>query len=124
MPPSSPGVFKGPLDNPVAATREGWTRASSCRPSVGAGSESTSAPSSPVRPVSENRGLPARRPVARADGRYPKLLALLAKTRVLVIDDFDLAKLGAGHRRDLIESIEGRDARCSTIVTSRLPVEK
>ena len=34
-------------------------------------------------------------PIARADGRYPKLLASLAKTHVLVIDDFGLAKLSA-----------------------------
>ena len=33
--------------------------------------------------------------IARADGTYPKLLASLAKTEVLVIDDFGLAKLSA-----------------------------
>ena len=44
--------------------------------------------------------------IARADGRYPKLLASLAKTQVLVIDDFGLAKLSAENRRDLLEIIE------------------
>ena len=38
--------------------------------------------------------------ISRADGRYPKLLASLAKTEVLVIDDFGLAKLSAENRRD------------------------
>ena len=62
--------------------------------------------------------------IARADGRYPKLLASLAKTHVLVIDDFGLAKLSAENRRDLLEIIEDRHALRSTIVTSQFPVEK
>ena len=41
--------------------------------------------------------------IARIDGSYPKLLASLAKTEVLVIDDFGLAKLSAANRRDLLE---------------------
>ena len=62
--------------------------------------------------------------IARADGRYPKLLASLAKTHVLVIDDFGLAKLSAENRRDLLEIVEDRHAIRSTIVTSQFPVEK
>lgn len=62
--------------------------------------------------------------ISRADGRYPKLLASLAKTEVLVIDDFGLAKLSAENRRDLLEIIEDRHAVRSTIVTSQLPVAK
>ena len=62
--------------------------------------------------------------IARADGRYPKLLASLAKTHVLVIDDFGLARLTAENRRDLLEIIEDRHALRSTIVTSQFPVEK
>ena len=62
--------------------------------------------------------------IARADGTYPKLLASLAKTEVLVLDDFGLAKLSAENRRDLLEIIEDRHAVRSTIVTSQLPVEK
>ena len=62
--------------------------------------------------------------IARADGTYPKLLASLAKTEVLVIDDFGLAKLSAENRRDLLEIIEDRHGVRSTIVTSQLPVEK
>ena len=62
--------------------------------------------------------------ISRADGRYPKLLASLAKTEVLVIDDFGLAKLSAENRRDLLEIIEDRHGVRSIIVTSQLPVEK
>ena len=61
--------------------------------------------------------------IARADGRYPKLLASLAKTEVLVIDDWGLAKLSAENRRDLLEIIEDRYGIRSTVATSQLPVE-
>ena len=62
--------------------------------------------------------------IARADASYPKLLASLAKTEVLVIDDFGFAKLTAENRRDLLEVIEDRYGIRSTVVTSQLPVEK
>ena len=61
--------------------------------------------------------------IARADGSYPKLLASLAKTEVLVIDDFGLAKLSAENRRDLLEITEDRYGIRSTVITSHLPVE-
>ena len=61
--------------------------------------------------------------IARADGTYPKLLASLAKTDVLVIDDFGLAKLSAENRRDLLEITEDRYGIRSTVITSQLPVE-
>ena len=62
--------------------------------------------------------------IARADGRYPKLLESLAKTQVLVLDDWGLSPLGAEHRHDLLEVLEDRHGVRSTIVTSQLPVEK
>ena len=61
--------------------------------------------------------------IARADGSYPKLLASLAKTEVLIIDDFGLAKLSAENRRDLLEITEDRYGIRSTVITSQLPVE-
>ena len=61
--------------------------------------------------------------IARADGRYAKLLASIAKTNVLVIDDWGVSKLSAENRRDLLEIIEDRHGLSSTIVTSQLPVE-
>ena len=62
--------------------------------------------------------------IARADGTYPKRLASLAKTDVLVIDDFGLAKLSAEDRRDLLEIVEDRYGVRSTIATSQLPLGK
>ena len=62
--------------------------------------------------------------IARADGRYPKLLESLAKTQVLVLDDWGLSPLSAEHRHDLLEVLEDRHGVRSTIVTSQLPVEK
>ena len=60
--------------------------------------------------------------IARGDGRYTKLLAAFAKTDLLVLDDFGLAKLNAENRRDLLELLEDRYASRSTLVTSQLPL--
>ena len=60
--------------------------------------------------------------VARGDGSYGRLLARLAKTQLLVIDDFALTPLKDQERRDLLEILEDRHERASTLVTSQLPV--
>ena len=62
--------------------------------------------------------------LARGDGRYPKLLASLAKLDLIVIDDWGLAALTPENLRDLLEILEDRYAARSTIVTSQFPVEK
>jgi len=62
--------------------------------------------------------------IAKGDGRYPKLLATLAKTDVLILDDWGLAKLTAEHRRDVLEILEDRHGARSTLATSQLPIEK
>jgi DNA replication protein DnaC len=59
---------------------------------------------------------------AKADGRYPKLLASLARADVLVLDDWCLHPLTDAQRRDLLEILEDRYGRRSTVVTSQLPV--
>ena len=61
--------------------------------------------------------------LAKADGSYGKLLTSLAKTDLLIIDDWGLAPLGDRERRDLLEVIEDRDGRKATLITSQLPVE-
>ena len=61
--------------------------------------------------------------LAHADGTYPRLLARLARADVLVIDDWGLAALNDGERRDLLEIMEDRYALKSTIWTSQLPVD-
>jgi len=61
--------------------------------------------------------------MAKGDGRYVKLLMVLAKIDVLLLDDFGLAPLSDEHRHDLLEVVEDRHDRRATIVTSQLPVE-
>lgn len=60
--------------------------------------------------------------IARGDGTYPKVLAQLAKTDLLILDDWGLATLNAEHRRDLLDILDDRHGLRSTIVTSQLPV--
>ena len=59
--------------------------------------------------------------LARADGTYARRLGRVAKIDVLVLDDFAIAPLTDGERRDLLEILEDRHATRSTIITSQLP---
>lgn len=61
--------------------------------------------------------------VSRGDGTYTKRLGDLAKTDVLILDDWGLLNLGAEQRRDLLEILDDRYGKRSTIVTSQLPVK-
>jgi DNA replication protein DnaC len=61
--------------------------------------------------------------LAHADGRYPKLMASLAKTDLIVLDDWGLTSLDTAARRDLLELLDDRHGQHSTLVTSQLPVE-
>lgn len=61
--------------------------------------------------------------LAHADGRYPKMMAELAKTDLLVLDDWGIAPLDDTDRRELLEILEDRHDRRSTMVTSQLPVD-
>jgi DNA replication protein DnaC len=62
--------------------------------------------------------------IAKGDGQYSKLLTGLAKVDVLILDDWGLMKLSAENRRDLLEVLEDRHGRRSTIATSQLPIEE
>jgi len=62
--------------------------------------------------------------LARAEGSHARLLAKLAKFDVLVLDDWGLGAPKDSQRHDLLEVIEDRYGRVSTIVTSQLPVGK
>jgi DNA replication protein DnaC len=57
------------------------------------------------------------------DGRYRKLMKSLLKADLLVLDDFGLAPLTTEQQRDLLEIIEDRYDRRSTLVTSQMPVK-
>jgi DNA replication protein DnaC len=61
--------------------------------------------------------------LAHGDGRFPKLMTAFAKTDLLILDDWGLAKLAAEQRRDLLELLDDRHGSRSTIVTSQIPVD-
>jgi DNA replication protein DnaC len=60
--------------------------------------------------------------MAKGDGSYAVLLQKIAKTDLLVIDDWGLAPLTDGERRDLLEIMEDRHGIRSTLITSQYPV--
>ena len=62
--------------------------------------------------------------IARADGTRGKHLVKLAKIHVLVLDDWGLVKLTPETQRDLLEVLDDRHAKESTIVTSQLPIDE
>lgn len=59
--------------------------------------------------------------VSRGDGTYAQRLAKLAKLDLLAIDDWLLAPLTDAERRDVLEVIEDRTERRSTLIASQLP---
>lgn len=61
--------------------------------------------------------------VGRGDGSYARILDRMARVELLAIDDWLLAPLHDSERRDLVEIIEDRSERASTIIASQLPVK-
>ena len=62
--------------------------------------------------------------LARGDGRHARLLRSLGRVDLLVLDDWGLEPLDAAARHDLLEILEERYGRKSTLVTSQLPVDR
>lgn len=62
--------------------------------------------------------------LARGDGRHARLLRALGRADLLVLDDWGLEPLDAAARHDLLEILEERYGRKSTLVTSQLPVDR
>lgn len=58
--------------------------------------------------------------VARGDGSYTRILERLARLDLLAIDDWLLAPLRDSERRDLVEVVEDRSERASTLIASQL----
>ena len=58
----------------------------------------------------------------RADGTYSQFLAKLAKTQLVILDDFGIAALQQPESRAMLEIIEDRFSTGSTLITSQLPV--
>ena len=61
--------------------------------------------------------------LAKADGRYNKLLKSICRTDLLVLDDWGLSKFVKEQRYDILEILEDRHQRRSTLITSQLPVK-
>lgn len=64
----------------------------------------------------------ARMKIAKADGSYLKELAKIERQHLLVIDDFGIQPLDAQSRSTLMEIMEDRHGKSSTIITSQVPV--
>jgi len=62
--------------------------------------------------------------MARLDGTIHKFLLKLSKSELLILDDFGLVNLDQQQRIDMMEIIEDRHNKCSTIITSQVPVAK
>ena len=61
--------------------------------------------------------------VSKGDGRYLRLLNKLTKTHVLILDDWGLDTPNAEQRRILLELLDDRYERGSTLIASQLPVD-
>jgi len=64
----------------------------------------------------------ARLKIAKADGTILKELAKIERQHILLIDDFGIQPLDAQSRAILMEIIEDRHGKNSTIITSQVPV--
>jgi DNA replication protein DnaC len=60
--------------------------------------------------------------IARIEGTVYKFFESLAKTDLLILDDFGLSHLEQQQQMDMMEIIEDRHAKSSTIIASQLPV--
>ncbi len=61
--------------------------------------------------------------IAHGDGNFGKRLSSLAKTDLLILDDWGLAPLNQAERSGLLEVLNDWVGTRSTVITSQLPVE-
>ena len=62
--------------------------------------------------------------LAKADGSYPKELARLEKIPLLILDDWGLQPLDHHAKMAILQLVEDRHGKSSTIITSQLPINK
>ena len=60
----------------------------------------------------------------KADGSYIKEITRIEKQDLLIIDDFGIQPLDSQSRSILMEIIEDRHGKRSTLLTSQVPVNK
>jgi hypothetical protein len=61
--------------------------------------------------------------IAKGIGTHMKRLNEFAKADVLILDDWGLISMNDDNRRDLLEILDDRHCKRSTIVTSQLPIK-
>jgi DNA replication protein DnaC len=61
--------------------------------------------------------------LSHADGSYPKLLTKLARVQLLIFDDWLRDPLTPSQARDLLEVLDDRYGRSSTLVATQIPIE-
>jgi IstB-like ATP binding protein len=94
-----------------ASAKAGWPAPSATKPAA------------TIAPFSIIAGRSSARTWARPRRWAPsRLIKSLGRADLLILDDFGLEPLDAGARHDLLEIIEERYGRRSTIVTSQLPL--
>jgi DNA replication protein DnaC len=62
--------------------------------------------------------------LAQADGSYPKLLRTLARTHLIIFDDWLRDPLSRSQAQDLLEIIDDRYGRSATLVSTQVPVDE
>ena len=62
--------------------------------------------------------------MAKADGSYIRETARIEKQDLLILDDFGMQPLDSSSRAALMEIMEDRHGKHSTIITSQLPVRQ
>jgi DNA replication protein DnaC len=60
--------------------------------------------------------------IAQADGSLPSLLKKIAKARLLIVDDWGMAKIEERQYQEFLEILDDRHGTGSTLITSQLPV--
>jgi DNA replication protein DnaC len=61
--------------------------------------------------------------ISKGDGRFGRLLTSIAKTNLLLLDDWGMSKLTIEQSRDLLELIDDRHGTKSTLITTQFPVD-
>jgi len=62
--------------------------------------------------------------LARADGSYLKALEKIAKVDLLVLDDWGLAQIEGQAANDIMDVVDDRSGRRSTIIAGQLPISE
>jgi len=62
--------------------------------------------------------------LARFENRFSKLQKNLAKASILILDDFGLQEMKAQERLDLLDILDDRVYRLSTIIVTQLPIDQ